>query len=42
MKILLDECVIKHLKPYLSGHEVSTIGKEGWSGLKNGKFNDCC
>ena len=38
MKILLDECVTKHLKPYLPDHEVSTVGKEGWSGVKNGQL----
>ena len=38
MKILLDECVTKHLKPYLPDHEVSTVAKEGWSGIKNGQL----
>ena len=38
MKILLDECVTKHLKPYLPGHEVSTVAKQGWSGVKNGQL----
>ena len=38
MKILPDECVTKHLKPYLPDHEVSTVGKEGWSGVKNGQL----
>ena len=38
MKILLDECVTKHLKPYLPDHEVSTVAKEGWGGIKNGQL----
>ena len=36
MKILLDECVTKRLRPYLHEHEVSTVGQKGWNGLKNG------
>lgn len=36
MKILLDECVTKHLKPFLVGHEVFTVRELGWSGIKNG------
>jgi len=31
MKILLDECVTKHLKPHLIGHQVSTVRELGWS-----------
>ncbi len=38
MKILLDECVTKKLKPYLAGHEVLTVTQKGWNGLKNGKL----
>ena len=38
MKILLDECVTKHLKPYLPHHEVSTVANQGWSGFKNGQL----
>ena len=38
MKILLDECVTKHLKPYLPGHEVSTVAEQGWSGFQNGRL----
>jgi predicted nuclease of predicted toxin-antitoxin system len=38
MKILLDECVTKHLKPYLPDHEVSTVARQGWSGIKNGQL----
>ncbi len=36
MKILLDECVTKKVKPLLIGHTVFTIGQMEWSGLKNG------
>lgn len=42
MKILLDECVTKYLKPLLSEHEVSTARELGWSGIKNGKLMDLC
>ncbi len=38
MKILLDECVTKYLKPHLPLHDVSTVAKEGWSGFKNGQL----
>ena len=42
MKILLDECVTKHLKPFLSEHEVVTVREMGWSGIKNGKLSTLC
>jgi len=42
MKILLDECVTKHLKPHLTDHEVSTVRELGWSGVKNGKLMMLC
>lgn len=42
MKILLDECVTKHLKPFLSEHEVVTVREMGWSGIKNGKLLMLC
>ena len=38
MRILLDECVTKRLKPHLSQHEVATVTEKGWSGLKNGQL----
>ena len=38
MKILLDECVTKHLKPHLINHQVSTVRELGWSGVKNGEL----
>ena len=42
MKILLDECVTKHLKPYLAEHEVFTVRELRWSGIKNGKLMTLC
>ena len=42
MKILLDECVTKHLKPYLTDHEVRTVREMDWSGIKNGKLLSLC
>jgi hypothetical protein len=42
MKILLDECVTKHLKPHLNDYEVLTAREMGWSGIKNGKLMCLC
>jgi hypothetical protein len=42
MKILLDECVTKKLKPFLSNHEVYTVTEKGWNGLFNGKLMTKC
>lgn len=42
MKILLDECVTKHLKPKLLSHEVLTVREMDWSGIKNGKLLALC
>ncbi len=42
MKILLDECVTKHLKPKLNSHEVYTVREMQWSGIKNGKLMGLC
>ena len=42
MKILLDECVTKHLKPFLLGHEVYTVREMEWSGIKNGRLMALC
>jgi hypothetical protein len=36
VKLLLDECVTRHLKPDLSGHEVHTVEDAGFKGLENG------
>ena len=38
MRILLDECVTKKLKPLLSAFNVKTVAEMGFSGLKNGKL----
>ncbi|MDT3738814.1 MAG: hypothetical protein RO257_04860 [Candidatus Kapabacteria bacterium] len=42
MKILLDECVTKKLKPYLSEFEVYSVVEMGWSGVKNGELLKLC
>ncbi len=42
MKILLDECVTKHLKPHLSEYEVFTVREMRWSGIRNGKLMALC
>ena len=36
MRLLLDECVPARLRKALPSHQVSTVGLEGWSGVKNG------
>ena len=36
MKLLLDECVTRHLKRDLTGHEVATAVEAGFGGLENG------
>ena len=36
MKLLLDECVTRHLKRDLGGHEVDTVEEAGFKGLENG------
>ncbi len=38
MKILLDECVPVRLGKYLEGFTISTVSKEQWTSLKNGKL----
>ena len=38
MRLLLDECVPVRLRRLLPMHQVSTVGLEGWSGVKNGKL----
>jgi predicted nuclease of predicted toxin-antitoxin system len=42
MKILLDECVTKHLKPLLTNHDVFTVRDMHWSGTKNGELLALC
>jgi predicted nuclease of predicted toxin-antitoxin system len=36
MKILIDECVPRKLKPFLTGHTCRTVSEAGFSGKKNG------
>jgi hypothetical protein len=38
VKILLDECVDRRFARELVGHEVTTVQKRGWSGVKNGEL----
>ena len=42
MKILLDECVTKRLKPHLTGFEVFTVSEMRWNGIKNGELLSLC
>ena len=38
MRILLDENLDWRLERFLSGHEIKSIPRLGWAGLKNGKL----
>ena len=38
MRVLLDECVPKRLKNFLSEHEVVTTPQAGWAGITNGEL----
>jgi hypothetical protein len=38
MRILLDECLPARLRWDLPGHEVQTVPRAGWAGIKNGKL----
>ena len=38
MKVLLDECVTRHLKRDFVEHEVLTVEEAGFKGLKNGQL----
>jgi len=38
MKLLLDECVTRYLKPDFTGHDVKTVREAGFTGLKNGQL----
>ena len=37
-RILLDECIDWRLSRHLRPHRVTTVGKAGWSGAKNGRL----
>lgn len=41
MRLLLDEDLRRRLGTLLVGHEVSTVQRRGWSGLKNGMLLQC-
>jgi hypothetical protein len=38
MRVLLDECLPAGLRIDLPGHEVQTVPRVGWAGIKNGKL----
>jgi predicted nuclease of predicted toxin-antitoxin system len=38
MRILLDECVPARLRRELHEHDVQTVPRAGWAGIKNGKL----
>jgi hypothetical protein len=38
MRILVDESLPRKLALEISGHEVQTVPKRGWAGLKNGEL----
>jgi hypothetical protein len=38
MRLLLDECVPRRLGRLLEPHEVQTVPRAGWSGLRNGEL----
>jgi hypothetical protein len=38
MKVLLDECVNGRLARLISGHDVETVSRRRWNGIKNGQL----
>jgi hypothetical protein len=36
VRVLLDEQLPRRLARYFAGHDVSTVQRQGWAGLKNG------
>ncbi len=38
MRILLDEDLPRRLGALLVGHEVATVQRNGWAGIKNGRL----
>lgn len=38
MRILLDECIDRRLARLLDAHEVTTVQRRGWAGIKNGEL----
>ena len=37
-KLLLDECIPRKFKSYLSGYDCLTVPEAGWAGKKNGEL----
>ena len=37
-RVLLDECLPRHLKRSLEGHEVRTVPEAGWASKQNGEL----
>ena len=40
LRVLLDEMVSRKRARELVGHEVSTVQRQGWAGLTNGRLLD--
>ncbi len=38
MKVLLDECVPRQMKQFLTNHTAITVQEMGWSGINNGRL----
>ena len=38
MRVLLDECLPARLRRDLPGHDVQTVPRAGWAGIKNGEL----
>jgi hypothetical protein len=38
VKILLDECIDRRLAKDIEGHEVITVPRAGWAGIRNGEL----
>ena len=38
MRLLLDECVPARLSRALPSHQVTTVVRHGWSGIRNGQL----
>jgi hypothetical protein len=38
MKLLLDECIDRHLSKEIEGHQVVTVPQAGWAGIQNGEL----
>jgi hypothetical protein len=38
VRVLLDECIDRRFARTLVGHDVTTVPKLGWAGIKNGEL----